>query len=460
MAKPSNPRAVRAWCLYDWANSAFACSVMAALYPPFFRAIAEADGLAPAAVTARWGLVTGLSLLAIALISPLLGALADVTGSKKRFMAAGMVLGAATTAAFALLPDEGWTIAGLAFVVAYFGFAVSFVFYESLLPHVAGPDTIDAISTRGYAWGYLGGGLLLILNTLWVTMPERFGLAGVGAAVRLSFVSVGLWWAFFSIPILRHVPEPPSAAPLSRSRRPDRSAAADRTSAHPMWRQGALRLRATWRDIRGYRPLVVMLIAYWLYNDGIGTIIKMATVYGGEIGISTAHMIQALVLTQFVGYPCTLLCGRLAGRIGARPVILGGLGVYGLICILGFFMSEAWHFFVLAALVGSVQGGTQALSRSLFGSMVPRHKSAEFFGFYATSGKFAGVAGPLIFALISHLTGASRLSVLFLLLFFGAGAWMLCRVDFAAGRAQARRVEARDGQDSTKASDTGDVTTT
>ena len=424
-------RAVNAWCLYDWANSAFACTVMAALYPPFFRAIAEADGLAPAAATARWGLVAALSLLAVAVVSPLLGALADTTGAKKRFLAAGMVLGATVTAAFSLLPPEGWPVAGLAFLAANFGFAASFVFYESLLPHVAGPRDLDEVSARGYAWGYLGGGLLLIINMLWITLPDRFGLAGVGAAVRASFVSVAVWWAVFSIPILRRVPEPPASGVLSAGR---------------LWRRSFAQLRATWRDIRGYRPLLVMLVAYWLYNDGIGTIIKMATAYGGEIGIGTAHMIQALVVTQLVGFPCTLICGKLAVRFGARPVLLGGLAVYGAICVLGYFMTSAWHFFALAALVGTVQGGTQALSRSLFGSMVPRHKSAEFFGFYATSGKFAGIAGPLIFALVSQLTGASRLSILFLLLFFAGGGWLLCRVDLGAGRAQARAVEARDRQ--------------
>jgi MFS transporter, UMF1 family len=442
----SDRRAVNAWCLYDWANSAFACTVMAALYPPFFRAVAEADGLAPAAATARWGLVTALALLAAAALSPLLGAVADATGAKKRMLGGAMALGASVTALFALLPDRGWQLAGVAFGVANLGFASSFVFYEALLPHVARPGRMDAVSARGYAWGYLGGGLLLVLNMLWVTMPERFGLAGAGAAVRLSFVSVAVWWAVFSIPILRHVAEPPAAGRV----------AAGPAAAGRMWRRSFARLAATWRDIRGYRPLAVMLAAYWLYNDGIGTIIKMATAYGGEIGIGTAHMIQALVLTQFVGFPCTLLCGKLAGRVGPRPVLLGGLVVYGGICILGYFMTTAWHFFALAGLVGTVQGGTQALSRSLFGSMVPRHKSAEFFGFYATSGKFAGIAGPLIFALVSQATGASRLSVLFLLVFFAAGGWLLCRVDLAAGRAQARAVEARDGQAAAAAVDNED----
>ncbi|MDY0109675.1 MAG: MFS transporter [Candidatus Krumholzibacteria bacterium] len=422
-------RAIRAWCLYDWANSAFACTVMAALYPPFFRAIAEADGLAAAAVTARWGLVTGLALLASALLSPVLGAVADVTGAKKKLMALFMAFGTVATAAFAALPDRGWPLAGFVFAVASLGFTGSIVFYESLLPHVASARNLHAVSTRAYAWGYLGGGLLLIVNMLWVTMPGTFGLPSVATAVRLSFVSVAVWWSVFSLPFWRRVPEPAAAA---------------RVAGDLIWRRSFAQMRDTWRDLRGYRPLLIMLAAYWLYNDGIGTIIKMATSYGGELGIGTPQMIQALVLTQLIGVPCTLLCGRLAERAGARPVLMGGLSVYAAICVLGYFMTVAWQFFLLAALVGTVQGGTQALSRSLFGSMVPRHKSAEFFGFYAMSGKFAGIAGPLLFALVSQLAGASRLSVLFLLVFFASGAWLLSRVDLAAGRAQALAVEARD----------------
>ena len=411
----SDRRAVRAWCLYDWANSAFACTVMAALFPPFFRTIAEADGLAPAAATARWGLVTGLALLVIALAGPVLGALADAGRAKKRLLAAGLIVGATATAAFALLPGTNWRLAGALFAVANLGFAVSIVGYESLLPHVAEPHEIDRVSARGYAWGYLGGGILLIVNMLWVTMPERFGLGGAAAAVKLSFVSVAVWWILFSLPLLRLVPEPGAAG---RGR----------------WRAGFGNLRRTWRDVREYRPLAMLLVAYWVYNDGIGTIVKMATAYGGEIGIGTGPMIQALVLTQLVGFPCTLLSGRLAERFGARPILQGGLAIYALICVLGFFMTQTWQFFLLACLVGTVQGGCQALSRSLFASMVPRHKSAEFFGFYATSGKFAGIAGPLLFALVSQLTGQSRLSILMLIVFFVVGGWLLGRVDLAAGR--------------------------
>lgn len=413
----------RAWCLYDWANSAFACTVMAALYPPFFRSIAEADGLAPADITARWGLVTGLALLVIALLGPLLGAVADVTGARKRLLTGFMLLGVATTAAFALLPAQGWPLAALAFAVANIGFAGSIVFYESLLPHVAAPGDLDRVSARGYALGYVGGGVLLVVNMLWVTMPERFGLGGTGAAVKASFLSVAAWWLVFSLPLLRRLREPAGAVEMTAGR---------------LWRDSFGRLAATWRDIRRYRPLVTLLVAYWLYNDGIGTIIKMATAYGGELGIGTGDMIRALVLTQFVAAPSTWAAGRLAGRWGTRPVLLAGLAGYVGICILGWFMTTPLHFYLLAGLVGTVQGGCQSLSRSLFGSMVPPGKSAEFFGFYSTSGKFAGIAGPLVFAAVSHVAGEGRLAILALVAFFLVGGALLLRVDVEEGRRQAR----------------------
>jgi UMF1 family MFS transporter len=357
---------------------------------------------------------------------------ADVTGARKRLLAGFMLLGVATTAVFALLPAQGWPVAALAFAVANIGFAGSIVFYESLLPHIAAPGDIDRVSARGYALGYVGGGLLLVINMLWVTMPERFGLAGTGAAVKASFVSVAVWWLVFSLPLLRRLREPAGATGLSAGR---------------LWRDSFGRLAATWRDIRRYRPLVTLLVAYWLYNDGIGTIIKMATAYGSELGIGMTHLVGALVLTQVIGIPCALLFGRLAGRIGARAAVIAALVVYVGIAAGGFVMSEAWHFYVLAGVTGTVQGGAQALSRSLFGSMVPRHRTAEFFGFYSTSGKLAGVAGPLVFGLVSQAFGTGRLGILALVVFFVAGGALLLRVDVAAGRAAARRAEADAGLD-------------
>ncbi len=342
-------------------------------------------------------------------------------------MAAGV--GILATALFATLGSSDWRTAAWLFVVANLGFSTSILFYESLLPSLASGTDMDRLSTRAYGLGYAGGGLLLVINLAWVLEPAWFGLDGTAAAVRASFLSVALWWGVFAVPLLRHVPEPVTRC---ATRGTDLAA-------------GFRRLTATFREIRRYRELTVFLAAYWIYNDGIGTIVKMATAYGAEIGVGMTHLMGALVLTQVIGIPCALLFGRLAGRVGPRRAILLGLGVYLVISVGGYFMATAWHFYVLAGLVGTVQGGAQALSRSLFGSMVPRHRSAEFFGFYAMSGKLAGVAGPLIFGLVSQATGTSRLGILSLVVFFIVGGWLLTRVDVEGGRAMARRVEAEAG---------------
>ncbi len=254
-------------------------------------------------------------------------------------------------------------------------------------------------------------------------MPERFGFADGSAAVRASFLSVAVWWVAFSIPLFRRVPEPPA----------DRSAGEVASPIGAAFR----RLGETLREMRRYRQLFKFLVAYWLYADGIGTIIKMATIYGAEIGIGTADLAGALLLTQIVGVPLTFLFGRLARRIGAKMSIFVALGVYTLISVLGYFMTEAWQFWVLAGMVGLVQGGSQALSRSLFGAMTPKARSAQFYGFFDISSKFAGIAGPLLFGLTATIFGSSRLSIISLIVFFVAGGLLLGRVDEREGVAVA-----------------------
>jgi len=429
-ASSSDHRTVRAWCLYDWANSAFATTVMAAMYPPFFRSLATAAGVSEPRATAYWGYTAALALLLVSLGAPVLGAIADFTGARKRFLGLFVGTGVAATAACTLNGDDTWLLAAALFVTANIGYAGANAFYESLLPSLAGPDELDRISARGYAFGYLGGGILLVINSMWVLRPNLFGMPGTGFAVRASFLSVALWWGLFSVPLFRRVPEPP----------------ADRIpgmTTNPVV-AGFGRLASTIRDIRRYRQLMLFLVAFWIYNDGISTIIKMATAYGDEIGIDLGHMIVALVITQFVGFPCAILFGGMASRIGAKRSILIGLTVYAFICVLGFFMTSPLHFYLLAVMVGTVQGGTQALSRSLFASMVPRHKAAEFFGFFGASGKFAGIFGPLLFGVVSQLTGQSRLSIIALVAFFVLGALVLLRVDERAGVTAAREIELLD----------------
>jgi MFS transporter, UMF1 family len=323
-------------------------------------------------------------------------------------------------------------------VLSLIGVAGSFVFYEALLPHIARGEEIDRVSTAGYALGYVGGGILLALNLAWIQKPALFGLpAGPGLdeaaatlPARLAFVSVAVWWLLFAIPLFRRVPEP---AP--------RLEADEGGDASPV-RISFVRLAETFRELRGYRQAFLMLLAFLIYNDGIQTIIKMATAYGTELGIGQSALIGAILLVQFVGIPCSFLFGMMAGRIGAKRALFVGLMAYTLISILGYYMRTAAHFYALAGLVGMVQGGTQALSRSLFASMVPHHKSGEFFGFFSVFEKFAGIFGPLIFAGTIAATGSSRNAILSVIAFFAVGAAILAFVDVGAGQAAAR--EARE----------------
>jgi len=413
--------------MYDWANSAFATTVMAAIFPPFYRSLVIRAGLPESKATAYWGYTTSIALLVIALLAPALGAVSDSTGGKKLYVAFFAWMGILSTAAFLLIGTDTWLFASTLFIFGNIGFAGANVFYESMLPHIAKKGDMDQISTKGYALGYVGGGILLVINVLWVLKPSIFGMPDVEFALRASFLSVAVWWALFSVPFFRYVPEPPV---IQKSG----------IGFHSV-NSGFKNLRKTFNEIKQYKQLLIFLTAFWIYNDGIGTIIKMATAYGDEIGIRMPDMIMALIITQFVGIPFSFLFGTLAKKVGAKPSILLALCVYSLISIGGFFMQTAFHFYILAFLVGTVQGGSQALSRSLYGVMVPKHKSAEFFGFFSTSAKFAGIFGPLIFGLVSQIAGGSRLSILSVIFFFIAGAVLLVLVNVDEGIQIARAQE-------------------
>jgi UMF1 family MFS transporter len=329
------------------------------------------------------------------------------------------LLGIIATSLFVFLGDDTYLLGSVVFILGNVGFAGANVFYESLLPHIAQKDDIDQVSTRGYALGYLGGGILLIINVLWYTKPTWFFMPSAGFALRASFLSVAVWWAVFSIPLFRQVPEPL----VVRTRQEGENAV----------RAGFRRLSHTLRQISQYKQLLLFLVAFWIYNDGIGTIIKMSTAYGDEIGIGVTDMTIALVMMQFVGIPFSFGFGWLARRLGTKRSILLALGLYTLVSIAGFFMQTALHFYILAFAVGIVQGGSQALSRSLYGAMVPKSRSAEFFGFFSTSSKFAGIFGPLLFGVVSQIAGGSRLSIISLIVFFVVGGLLLTRVDEQEG---------------------------
>ena len=428
-AEKAYRKMVNSWAMYDWANSAFATTIMAAVLPVYYSQVAGAT-LEGNLATVFWGYTSTIALLMTALLAPILGAIADFSGIKKRFLATFAAIGVVFTALLYFVQSGDWLMASLFFIVSNVGFAGSDLFYNSLLPHVARSEDIDRVSTRGYAFGYISGGLLLAINVAMIQL-----MADGELAARLSFVSVAIWWAIFTIPLLRNVPEPPAG----------RRAGED---ANPV-KAGFQRLRKTFSEIRRYRQLFIFLIAFWVYNDGIGTIIKMATIYGAEIGITQEALIGALLMTQFVGVPFSFAFGWLAGRVGTKRSIYLGLAVYTLITIAGYFMATDLHFWILAFLVGTVQGGTQALSRSLFGAMSPKAKTAEFFGFYGMSSKFAGIVGPLLFAVVGQVAGSSRLSIVALIVFFIVGGFLLSRVNVAEGIRLAREENGESAQTET-----------
>jgi UMF1 family MFS transporter len=428
---------LRAWAMYDWALSGLQTVITTAIFPIYFVRVAAAH-LPGSGGTQLYARANTIALLIVAVVSPLLGALTDYKGNKKGFLAFCTLIGAGGAAGmFFIDRGEVW-LASTLFIIALIGGSGCLVFYESLLPHIARREEMDRVSTAGYALGYLGGGLLAALNLLWIQKPEWFGLPhGPGLSgseatlpVRLAFVSVAVWWIAFSIPLFRHVPEPP------RKLEPD-----EQTSVNPLWAASG-RVVETLRELRRYRNAFLMLVAFLLYNDGVQTIIKMSAAYGTEIGIDQGALIAAFILVQFVGVPCAFVFGWIASRVGAKPAIFGGLLVYVAITILGYYMQTAAHFFTLAILVGTVQGGTQALSRSLFASMIPPHKSGEFFGFYSIFEKFAGIFGPLLFDVTIAVTGASRNAILSVIAFFIAGAILLYFVDVKMGQEEAQAAEA------------------
>jgi len=411
-------RILRSWKMYDWANSAFATTIMAAVLPEFYSSVAGST-LDKTTATSYWDYSNATAMLIIAITAPILGAIGDHSGAKKRFLGGFAGLGILATAFLIGVGNGMWFYASVLYICGRVGFGCANIFYDSLLPHVARAEEIDRVSAEGYAYGYLGGGILLALNLLMIVEPDFFGIPSAEWASRISFLTVALWWALFSIPILKYVPEPFTLVARDESRNPLVA--------------GYQRLRKTFGEIRKFRELIKFLVAFWLYNDGIGTIIIMAVIFGAEIGISKFHLIGAILMVQFIGVPCTAFFGRLPKKLKTKNSILLALCIYGGIVILGYFMSRSLHFWVLALLVSMVQGGSQALSRSMYGSMTPPSKSAEFFGFYNVSSKFAGIIGPALFAVVGQLTGSSRLGIISILVFFLLGALVLAKVDQRQG---------------------------
>jgi MFS transporter, UMF1 family len=419
-----------AWASYDWANSALWTTVITAVFPLYYAKVA-AEGLEPRIADGRFTRATTLCLALAAVSAPLLGAIADFSGQRKRWLAGFMLAGVAATASMFWIGPGDWLFALIAFGVANLGAIGSMVFYDSLLPHVAREDELHRVSSGGYALGYLGGGLLLALNLAWIQKPEWFGLDGGDPTlpVRLSFLSVAIWWLLFAIPLFRGVREPP------------RTLESDETQRSRPLRTAFVRLWETLRELKRFRHAVIFMLAFFAYSDGIGTIIRMSSLLGERIGMSQGNLIGAFLLVQFVGMPFAFLFGWLAGRFGAKRLIFVALASFLAATLVASRMTTTREFYLLALLVAASLGGCQALSRSLFASLVPKHKSAECFGLFSSLERFSAILGPLVYGLVLQHSGSTGGAVLSVAPFFVVGAILLACVDVDAGQRAAAKAE-------------------
>ena len=413
-----NKRAVWSWAFYDWGNSAYSTTVMAGFFPLFFKEY-WADPHNPNQSTFYLGIANSIASIVVASLAPLLGSIADQGSAKKKFLTLFAFLGVIMTGGLWMVSQGNWQMAVVFYVMATIGFASGNVFYDSLLPGLASEERVDVVSSLGFGLGYLGGGLLFLVNVFMYLKPEIFGIPDGATAIKLSFLSVAVWWAVFTIPLILFVPEPKNY---------------DSVNINNAIQMGWIQLIQTFKEIRNMKVVGTFLLAYFFYIDGVDTIIKMAVDYGMSLNFSGESLIIALLIVQFVAFPAALIYGRLGAKIGAKTAIMIGIIAYSVITFLGYFITKAWHFYVLAILIGLFQGGIQALSRSLYTRIIPAEKSAEFFGFYNMLGKYAAIIGPALMGTISLVTGSARLGILSILLLFILGAFLLNKVDLDEGK--------------------------
>ncbi len=415
-------RSIWGWALYDWANSAFTTTVMAGFFPLFFKFYwANPDN--PTESTFYLGMANSLGAIIVAALAPFLGAIADRATAKKKFLFTFAFLGILMTGGLWFVAQGHWQMAILLYVLGTVGFSGANIFYDSLLPGVASKKKVDYVSSLGYALGYFGGGILFLVNVVMYLNPALFGILDGSVAIRISFVSVAIWWAVFSIPVLIWVDEPKIY---------------EKTGIVKSVRLGWRQLMGTIKDIRHLKVVGMFLLAYWLYIDGVDTIVRMAVDYGMTLGFDSSALIIALLMVQFVAFPAALVYSWFASKIGLKRAIMIGIVGYGVITFLGFLMSKEIHFYALAVMIGLFQGGIQALSRSLYTRIIPKEKSAEFFGFYNMLGKFAAVIGPMMMGTIALWTGNIRIGILSILILFVLGGYFLTKVNIEEGEKLAK----------------------
>ncbi len=391
---------------------------MAGFFPLFFKEYWSA-GMEVGESTFWLGSANSIASIIVAAFAPVLGAIADRGSAKKRFLIFFALMGIVMTGSLFLVAEGNWGMAVVLYILAIIGFAGGNIFYDSLLPDIADERRVDVVSAFGFAMGYLGGGLLFAINVCMTLWPETFGLADSSQAVRISFLMVACWWALFSIPVFLFVDEPGAAEDIGFVR---------------ATREGFAQLVSTFAEIRCLKAVFLFLAGYWLYIDGVDTIVRMAVDFGLSLGFDANGLIVALLITQFVGFPAAIAFGKLGERFGAKTGIFIGIGVYICTTIWGYFIQSLAEFYILAVAIGLVQGGVQSLSRSLYTRLIPKGRAAEFFGFYNMMGKFAAVIGPVLMGWVSVATGNPRVSILALLILFISGAVILYFVDVEEGK--------------------------
>jgi len=392
-----------AWALYDVGNSAFFTTVVAGFFPIFFKSYWSQEANAQAS-TLQLATANSVAGLIAAFIAPFLGAIADYSKIKRSFLALFTILGVIATSGLYFVPKGDYGSAIWLFVIGSIAVNSAITVNDSQLSDITTPDRFHRVSALGYSLGYVGGGILFAFNVAMTLKPEMFGIPSAADAVKISFLSVAIWWFLFTLPVLIVVKDEPHRSKLG-------SAVFN----------GVADIKNTIKSILNYRNIVIFLLAYWLYIDGVHTIIAMAVDYGLSLGFQSADLISALLLVQFIGFPSALLFGRIADKWGAKKTLISGLILYSLITVFAFLMQTKIHFFILAAAIGFVQGGVQSVSRSFFAMLIPKGKSAEFFGFYNLFGKFASILGPILMGGVAVATQSTRASILSLAVLFIAG---------------------------------------
>jgi len=404
----------KSWILYDWANSAYTLVVTTTILPLFFKAMTDQAGIAANNSTAYWGYANSFATLIVAILAPILGTMADYKDKKKKFFSIALGLGVSFTAVLSIVPAGNWMMLLGVYIITLIGYSGANVFYDAFLVDVSPTEEMDQVSSHGYAWGYIGSTIPFVLIAALIFKHEAIGLSEL-AVMRIGFFITAIWWGVFSLPMLKNVKQKYYIE----------------SEPHTL-KKSLSRIGNTLKNIREHKAIFSFLLAYFFYIDGVGTIIKMAVVYGSDVGLGSDTLIVVLLAVQIVAFPFAILYGRLAKRFGARKMIQFAICVYIFTCFYAYQLDSVFEYWILGMLVASSQGGIQALSRSYYGKLIPKEKSNEFYGFYNVFGKFAAVMGPFLVGFVSSVTGKSQNGVLSIVVLFIIGFILLMRVPKAA----------------------------